>query len=234
MDKIEDYMHLVDVTIKRQHHDGRLFIKNLKLEKDDVRQIGMIGLVKGFKSFNKKIGKDIKTHLIASINYELKNFYRNNNYLINFSRKAKEIGRKIYQLNIDSIDEIKKMFNCSKLLAEQALNYKKYLEEDVISLDSKINNDGREIIEQLNYSHFNLENYVIRKIEAEHRLSYLSERQKLILFYTIKGKYQRDIGKILNISQKTVSKEMNKAIEILNNLNEEEEDIVNVGTRRIV
>ena len=189
--------------------------------KDDLFQIGCIGLLKAIDNFDPSYGVKFSTYCVPMILGEIRRFIRDNSSL-RVSRSLKDLSYKINkekeQLSIilgrePTNIEIAKELNISEYEITEALNSRK----EPISLFEPIYNDGGDTI----YLYDQIEDKN-KKIEIETRLSIedaindLEEREKYILDQRfVIGKTQVELSEELGISQAQISRIEKKAIESL-------------------
>lgn len=180
--------------------------------KEELYQIGCIGLIKAVQRFNTDYEVKISTFAVPYIMGEIKRFIRDDGP-IKVSRSIKELGVKISEVQREyivkygkdiKISEIAKILNTSIEDISVALEATKpvdsideeaYEGEEKESKISKISNKKDEVGDLIN-------KLTIKKI-----LNELDEReQKIIKLRYFKEKTQTEVAKILGISQVQVSR----------------------------
>lgn len=180
--------------------------------KEELYQIGCIGLIKAIQRFDVKFEVKISTFAVPYIMGEIKRFLRDDGP-IKISRSIKELGTKIREIQRDylakngkdiKISEIAKILNTKVEDIAQALEASKPLDsideeiyegDDTQSKISKISNNKDEMGELVN------------KITIRDLIKGLEKReQEIILLRYYKQKTQNEVAKSLGISQVQVSR----------------------------
>lgn len=167
-------------------------MENAYVEKDDLIQAGLIGLNQATKTYNKEKGASFTTYATYFIMGEIKKEIRNNRSI----KLSKEVFRTLRKLKkIDdnlSIDELCELLSVDREIIILALNYK----ENIISLNKE--KDDLELINLVP------DKKQFLSFEVLHNLDKIS--QEVILLKYFKGYTQKDIARIMNISQSKVSR----------------------------
>lgn len=180
--------------------------------KEELYQIGCIGLIKAIQRFDVKFEVKLSTFAVPYIMGEIKRFLRDDGP-IKISRSIKELGVKIREIQRDylakngkdiKISEIAKILNTKVEDIAQALEASKPLDsideeiyegDDTQSKISKISNNKDEMGELVN------------KITIRNLIKELEKReQEIILLRYYKQKTQVEVAKTLGISQVQVSR----------------------------
>ena len=180
--------------------------------KEELYQVGCIGLIKAVQRFDVKFEVKISTFAVPYIMVEIKRFIRDDGP-IKVSRSIKELGAKIREIQRDylakngkdiKISEIAKILNTSIEDIAVALDASRPLDsideelyegDDTESKISKISNNKDEMGELIN-------KMTIRKLIKE-----LGAReQEIIVLRYYKQKTQVEVAKDLGISQVQVSR----------------------------
>ena len=180
--------------------------------KEELYQVGCIGLIKAVQRFDVKFEVKISTFAVPYIMGEIKRFIRDDG-TIKVSRSIKELGAKIREIQRDylakngkdiKISEIAKILNTSIEDIAVALDASRPLDsideelyegDDTESKISKISNNKDEMGELIN-------KMTIRKLIKE-----LGAReQEIIVLRYYKQKTQVEVAKDLGISQVQVSR----------------------------
>lgn len=180
--------------------------------KEELYQIGCIGLIKAIQRFDVKFEVRLSTFAVPYIMGEIKRFLRDDGP-IKISRSIKELGVKIREIQRDylakngkdiKISEIAKILNTKVEDIAQALEASKPLDsideeiyegDDSQSKISKISNNKDEMGELVN------------KITIRNLIKELEKReQEIILLRYFKQKTQVEVAKTLGISQVQVSR----------------------------
>jgi RNA polymerase sporulation-specific sigma factor len=183
-------------------------------ERDDLFQIGSIGLLKSIERFDLTMNVKFSTYAVPMIIGEIKRFMRDDNS-IKISRPLKELAFKIYKTREDlekqtgsepKISEIAQVLSLSKEEIAAALEAVK----PQISLyeTSYSDNKGGEIylLDQLSKDN-GKDGAFIDKIALKQALGKLPARERKIIFLRFfADKTQSDIAKIIGLSQVQVSR----------------------------
>lgn len=180
--------------------------------KEELYQIGCIGLIKAVQRFDVKFEVKISTFAVPYIMGEIKRFLRDDGP-IKISRSIKELGAKIREVQRDylakngkdmKISEIAKVLNVSIEEIAVALDAAKpidsideeaYEGEEKESKISRIGNNKDDVGELIN------------KITIKKLIKELNPReQQIILLRYFKERTQTDVAKTLGISQVQVSR----------------------------
>jgi RNA polymerase sporulation-specific sigma factor len=213
----------VDLIVK--NNSGLVFsivrrFLNRGYEKDDLYQIGCIGLIKAVRKFDTNFNTQFSTYAVPLIMGEIKRFLRDDG-LVKVSRAVKENAGKI-KLAID--------FFFSKNGIEPTVSeiseHLKIAEDDVIvaletlkpteSLNAVINENDKNpvyLIDKLVDSD-NSETREFEKLVLKDLLSKLGNKEKqLITMRYFKGATQTSVANMLGISQVQVSRMEKKILE---------------------
>ena len=193
---------------------------NSTYEKEELFQIGCVGLIKAINKFDVSYDVAFSTYAVPIILGEIKRHFRDDG-AIKVSRSIKELNQKITKLsdeylsihNTDiSIDELANKLNVSKadiVLAMDSKYYPTSLNEVIYEKDGSTITIEERIVEKENYS-------LIDKITLKDEISKLSKKEQLL----IKMRYyldmnQQDIAKHFNVSQVQISRMEKKILEKL-------------------
>ena len=185
---------------------------------EDINQIGAIGLIKAIQKFDFSYNVELSTFAVSYILGEIKRFLRDDGP-IKISRQIKELAIKIKREkeknpNV-SIKELTEKYHANEEEIILALESSYFPE----SLDQNIDDDNDKfcLLDKLQSKSFQEDN-ILNKIELNKCIENLNEREKeIILLRYYKGQTQKNVAKIIGISQVQVSR-----IEkhILNNMRE--------------
>ena len=181
-------------------------------EKEELYQIGAIGLIKAVKRFDFSFGVKFSTYAVPYIMGEIKRFIRDDGQ-IKISRSIKELNSKINELqnkNLKeagqelSVKEVARKLNVSKeevaVAIESArplesINEEAYNEENGESKISKISNKEDDV------------NKLINRLTINRLIQELDEREKkIIILRYFREKTQTEVANLLGISQVQVSR----------------------------
>ena len=181
--------------------------------KDELYQIGCIGLIKAIQRFDVRFQVKISTFAVQYIMGEIKRFIRDDGP-IKISRSIKELGVKIKELQKDylikngkeiKISEIEKILNVSKEEIALAIDANRPLQ----SIDEEIYEDDNSSQKKISKISTNKDDVgeLIDKITIRKLIRELKKReQEIILLRYYKQKSQVEVAKILGISQVQVSR----------------------------
>lgn len=204
---VENNMGLVYNIVRR--FQGRGY------EIEDLKQIGILGLIKAIKKFDTKYEVQLSTYSVPYILGEIKRYIRDDGS-IKVSRSIKEIAMKINILKKESlektgkeikIEEISKILKISK--EEIALAIDATAQDVVTSINEPVydGGDGKICIADTLKSEKNEENEITNKLAIQKLINELNERdQQIIILRYFKGNTQSQVSKMLGISQVQVSR----------------------------
>ena len=190
-------------------------------EFDDLYQVSVIGIIKAYKNYNKECNTKFTTYAYKWILSEVIN-YVNNSKLIKTSRKYNSIYKKILEakniltqrlMKEPTNHELSLFLEIDEYIIEDILS----LKENIQSLDTSINNDGKDLI-LLDSITNNNDNINIEKITLKEGLKKLEpNEQKLIRLRYYNELTQTETAKKLNINQVQVSRNESKILKKLKN-----------------
>lgn len=204
---VENNMGLVYNIVRR--FQGRGY------EIEDLKQIGILGLIKAIKKFDTKYEVQLSTYSVPYILGEIKRYIRDDGS-IKVSRSIKEIAMKINILKKESlektgkeikIEEISKILKISK--EEIALAIDATAQDVVTSINEPVydGGEGKICIADTLKSEKNEENEITNKLAIQKLINELNERdQQIIILRYFKGNTQSQVSKMLGISQVQVSR----------------------------
>ena len=195
--------------------------------KDDLFQVGCIGLLKAVDNFDLNFGVKFSTYCVPMIQGEIRRYVRDNNS-IRVSRSLKDLAYKIKKFKENYLisngreptnDEIAKSLEVSSFEVIEALDSRKL----PVSIFEPIYNDGGDTI----YLYDQIEDKKNSKVDVALKLAVsnamkdLDEREQYILDQRfIVGKTQTEIALELGISQAQISRiEKNTIDSLRKNLN---------------
>ena len=189
--------------------------------KDDLFQIGCIGLMKAIDNFDPAYGVKFSTYCVPMILGEIRRYVRDNRS-VRISRSLKDLAFRCNKAKEElSISlsrnptnlEIANYLGVSEFEVVEALLSKK----EPISVFEPIYNDGGDTIylfDQIEDRSNKID--IGTRIQLENAINLLEEREKYILDQRfIMGKTQVELSEELNISQAQISRIEKKAIETL-------------------
>ena len=201
----EENMGLVWSVVRR--FDGR------KAEKEDLFQIGSIGLLKAIDKFDESYGVCFSTYAVPMIAGEIRRYLRDNS-MIRVSRSLKESAVQMYRC----MEKLEKTLGRDPTIQEIADEMGTDPEElslimeanmDVESLQQVVcQNDGNEmtLMDRLEDQH-DAQEVLLDRMLLDQLLSGLTEKEKqLICMRYVQEKTQSDIAGKLGVSQVQVSR----------------------------
>ena len=184
---------------------------NRNTDKDDLFQLGSIGLIKCIKNFDLTYDVKFSTYAVPMIYGEIRRFLRDDG-IIKVIRTLKEISTKanrerenyIKNYNIEpDIKTLAKIVNVSVEELVSALDSSKIVE----SIDNEDNTENNFSIKDKLPSNINESELIINKIDLNTTMNKLSiEDRKVIQLRYFQDKTQTQVAKIMGISQVQVSR----------------------------
>lgn len=194
--------------------------KNSNYEKEELFQIGCVGLVKAINKFDLSFDVAFSTYAVPIILGEIKRHFRDDGAL-KVSRTLKELNQKITKISEEylmvnhqeiSVNELSEILNVSKEDVVLALDCKYYptsLNEVIYERDGSTITIQERIVEKESFS-------LHDKISLYDEISKLSPKeQELIKMRYFMDLNQQQIAKHFNVSQVQVSRMEKKIIEKL-------------------
>ena len=206
---IQSNVGLVWNVVKRFNNRG--------YEKEDLFQVGCIGLVKAIRRFDDEYETQLSTYAVQMIIGEIKRFIMDD-VPIKVSRSLKELAYRIELLQSEnikkgketlSIQELSTLLNVSKEEIVLSLESQEYIE----SLDKKVYDDDETTVADRILVDKNDYDNVIDKLAIKNMMNILNEDEKKIIIYRyFKDKTQTEISKIIGMSQVQVSRIEKRAL----------------------
>lgn len=195
-------------------------------DRDDIFQLGCIGLIKAIDKFDTTYGVRFSTYAVPMIIGEIKRFLRDDG-IIKVSRSLKQTATKVKMTK----ETLFKKFGREPTIQEIADELNITKEDIVFALESNIHpdylydvihqDDGSPIhlIDKLSESKEDENENLVDKIALKEAINKLKprERQIIILRY-FKDKTQSDIAEKMGISQVQVSRIEKKVLGIMKNI----------------
>ncbi|MGV8145715.1 MAG: RNA polymerase sporulation sigma factor SigF [Alkaliphilus sp.] len=187
---------------------------NRGYDKEDIFQIGCVGLIKAIKKFDTSYGVKFSTYAVPMIIGEIKRFLRDDG-MIKVSRSLKQTATKIKY----SKEEFSKKIGREPTLKEIAEDLNITKEEIVIALDSSIQpeylhnviyqdeGDPVYLVDKIEDKNVIEDEEIIDRIMLKNIISMLGQRERqIIVLRYFNDKTQTEIAEILGISQVQVSR----------------------------
>ena len=218
-----------DISKREEIAEGNLklvlsILKKFSLvdeNKDDLFQIGCIGLMKAIDNFDPSYGVKFSTYCVPMILGEIRRYVRDNTS-VRVSRSLKDLAyrcnkaKEELSISLSRVPtnlEIANYLGVSEFEVVDALLSKK----EPISVFEPIYNDGGDTIylfDQIEDRSSKLD--IGTRIQLENAINKLEEREKYILDQRfVMGKTQVELAEELDISQAQISRIEKKAIESL-------------------
>lgn len=196
---------------------------NRGYEKEDLFQLGCIGLIKAINKFDPNYGVRFSTYAVPMIIGEIKRFLRDDG-IIKVSRNLKQIASRVKMTR----ERLSKELGREATLQEISDELKIEKEEIIMALDSNAypeylfdiihHDDGSPIylMDKISKDESLSSSDIIDRIILRETLSKLEprERQIIILRY-FRDKTQTEIAKVLGISQVQVSRIEKKVLQVM-------------------
>lgn len=209
-------MELKDIIIDNQNLIYKICSYFSKYEnKEDLFQVGCIGLIKAYKNYNENMGAKFTTYAYPYILGEIKKYVREDKGL-KISRDISKLNLKIEKATIllsqrlmrePSISEISLYLEIDEYLIVEALKSNNNIE----SIDKSINDDGKEMTLQdiIKVESLDIDSLIMLKEE----LNNLNSEEKTI----INSRYNEDLtqsetAKNLGLTQVQVSRKEQKIL----------------------
>lgn len=186
---------------------------------DDLKQVGMIGLIKAYKNYDNNQETKFSTYAYTYIMGEVLKYIREDKNIkiskdiikLNKSiEKAKEIlSQKL--MREPSVTELSLFLEIEEELIEEAIKS----QELIRSLDYVLNDDGKELnmYDTINYEEKGYKSEILDLKEEINKLE--NNEKELIKYRYFEDKTQDETSKILGISQVKVSRNETKILQKL-------------------
>lgn len=202
---IQENMGLVGMVANR-------FLKTIEgnptLDRDDLVNIGAIGLIEAYDRFDPSYDVKFSTYAVPMIVGSIKRFFRDHLDSIKFSRKSKSDCYTILKANLlgEKPAIISQLLDMPLENVENALAYYKYKYTD--SLDQVIYEDDGNPITLAGKvgTEINMDS----NIELESLLRQFDERTQKIIKLRLQDLSQSEIAKVIGVSQVTISRILTK------------------------
>lgn len=199
---------------------------NRGYEKEDLYQLGCIGLVKAIEKFNFSYDVRFSTYAVPMIIGEIKRFLRDDG-MIKVSRSLKQTAGRVKNMK----ETLFKQFGREPTLQEISDELEISKEEIVMALDSNIppdylydvihQDDGSPVhlIDKISETKSEDDGEVINRLILTEVLSKLKQRERqIIMLRYFKDKTQTEIASVLGISQVQVSRIEKKVLQQMKDL----------------
>lgn len=190
-------------------------------DKEDLHQVGMIGLINAYKNYNRNKGVKFSTYAFPYVVGEVSKYVRENKS-VKISRDLVRLGRKINEYIVKhlevrgyepSISDIAAMLETKESTVISALDACKQTK----SLDEEINDDGKAIT-LLDVTPTKEKISKEQMLDLKEAFKYLSyEEQYLVINRYFKDLTQSEVAKLMNVNQVYVSRLEKKVLDKLKN-----------------
>lgn len=191
---------------------------NRGYEKEDLFQVGCIGLVKAIRRFNDEFETQLSTYAVPMIIGEIRRFIRDDGP-IKVSRSLKELAYKIELLQNENVKNGKEQFSIQELsevleVSKEEIVLSLESQEYIESLDRKIYDDDETTVADKILANKNEYDNVVDKLTIKNMMNVLDENEKKIIIYRyFKEKTQTEISKIIGVSQVQISRIEKRALD---------------------
>ena len=191
---------------------------NRGYEKEDLFQVGCIGLVKAIRRFDSEFETQLSTYAVPMIIGEIRRFIRDDGP-IKVSRSLKELAYKIEVLQNENLKSGKEQFSIQELsevleVSKEEIVLSLESQEYIESLDRKIYEDDETTVADKILANKNEYDNVVNKLTIKNMMNVLDENEKKIIIYRyFKEKTQTEISKIIGVSQVQISRIEKRALD---------------------
>ncbi len=215
---------VLSMNVKILNHIVRRYTSSSDESYEDLLQVGYVGMMKAVNGYKTNSGAKFSSYAYAMIDGELRHHLRDAG-LVKRPRWARSLYARVSEatnrLTVELgrpplVEEIAREVNISP---EGVLELRKlFLDTSVASLDSGDDENGLNIsaIKSISYESFSLP--VEDRIALEHALESLTELQrKVVYLFFYKDLSQTEIGRILSLPQRKISRVIASAVKALRN-----------------
>lgn len=189
---------------------------------EDLFQVGQMSLLRSMQNYDLGKGFQFDAYAMTSLIGHMKNYLRDKSWYIQVPRRIKEKGAKIQQtidkLTIEkgrspSIQEIAAHLELTEEETIEILAGREYYH--VASLDVPMGEEGQTAdLKEIIADGSNDYQQLINRITLEQSFEKLDQMERQVLDMVFnKGMTQRKVAQVLNISQMSVSRTQNRAVE---------------------
>lgn len=207
-----------------------IIVKNYRIEKDDILQLGRLGFIKAIKAFDTTRGIKFSSFAVTAIAREIKCFLRDSANIIRPTRAANELMVKISKLEnelgyLPSVEDLAIMLDATEAQITKALQIGKtvkYLDDPQISRQhgyGGFEDKTVTLLDLIEDTSVEVEQDVLDKLYTESVIeqikSKLSPKELQVLNWRLQGYNKTQTANLENISQMRVSRIMKKVEEIV-------------------
>ncbi|WP_232699923.1 SigB/SigF/SigG family RNA polymerase sigma factor [Brevibacillus daliensis] len=215
---VQHYIVLVDRLVAKIHHGTEM--------KEDLCQVGLIGLLSALKRYDYSYGCTFESFAIPTILGEMKRYIRDKTWSIHVPRRIKELSSRMYKA-IDEltvtlgrspqIDELAEHLNQQAENVKEALEISKNYRSLSVQMEIDADHEGN-VVTILDLIGNTEEGY--RRVEQalliKKLYGVLNEREKeVITMIYYENMNQKEVGDYLGISQMHVSRILRRALDKL-------------------
>ncbi|SDJ76566.1 sigma-70 family RNA polymerase sigma factor [Salimicrobium halophilum] len=188
--------------------------KKVGIDKEELFNVGVEGLMKAFHKFNEDYGFKFITYAAQYISGHVKKYLREKSTLVKYGRKAHNVSIEMAKQDLYDrpIHEVAETLNVRESDVRNALLYKSH----VHSLDKEVDTEdgGITYLDMLSDSEDTTEIFV------KEFLAGLPPRLKEIMELKMEGRSQQEISDILEVSQPHIGRLIKKVAEHYHNYQE--------------
>lgn len=185
-------------------------------DREDLVQLGAIGLIKAVKKFDVSLGVQFSTYAVPMIIGEIKRFLRDDG-AVKVSRSLKEAaakGRRCQEVLLKELGRSPTISEISQLSGLSSDLILEAFEATVAPESLETQTDDESSLSLLGLlSGPDTENEIVNRMFIDQSLSALSERERqIIAMRYFKGKTQSEIARVIGVSQVQISRLEKKAL----------------------
>src|ERR687894_329986 len=216
------FERIVALHDKLLHHLVRRYVVSSGEPREDLIQVGYMGLVKAVAGYRADAGAKFSSYAYAMMDGEIRHHLRDT-ALVKKPRGARSLYAKVVEVDLQLtaelgrpplVEEIAREVNVSP---DGVRELRKLLHDtSVVSLDGGDGEDGVDLsaIKSLGYENFSLP--IEDRIALEQALESLTELQRNVVYlFFYKDLYQTEIGQMLSLPQRKISRVIASALKAL-------------------
>lgn len=206
---IEENMGLVGTIVNK--HLFRISGRS-DIDKEDLRNIGAIGLIKACDRFDESFGTKFSTYATHMIEGEIRRYFRDSLETVKFTRQSKIDHYAIASANLlnEKVELIADTLEISMVRVKNALDYYRCRVMD--SLDREVFDEGGAPVTLADG--IGTEVDFDSELEVQMFLDKLDKRTRKVVKLRLQGLTQAEIGKIMGVSQVQVGRVLSKVQDI--------------------
>lgn len=178
-------------------------------DRDDLYQLGCLGLIKAVKGFDESLGNQFSTYAVPKIAGEIRRFLRDDGS-IKVSRTLKERSAKIRSAAEALRSQLGREPSVSEIAAATGLTSEEIAQAECAtaqtdSLNREVNEDGQTLEEML--GNRGIEDSTLEYISLSQAIEALPQRERIVIMLRFfRCLTQQQTAKIMKISQVQVSR----------------------------